>query len=241
MRRSTFGAALSGVVLAGLAMPACVSRAKYEAEHNVALHYRRTAEEMKAYQDELDSENRALRARVAALDLETTGNRTVIEEAGALREEYERRLRELEDLRSRLGKIPAAEAGDIEIFRGPEGTTVRIQDRILFASGSHEVTAEGINLLKRVAAEIGSSAKGVRVEGHTDSDPVRVTKDRYPMGNLQLSAMRAVNVGRILAQQGGIPEQVISAIGYGEWRPLVANDSAENKRRNRRVEIVLIE
>jgi len=242
MRRSTIGrAALAGLVLAGVGTAGCVSRTQYDAQRNVAQHWKRIAEGMQSHQDGLDSENRALRARLAALEIETTGDRSIAQEAATLGDEYRQRLRELEELRGRFATLPSAEPGDIEILRGPEGPVVRIQDRVLFASGSDEVTAGGVELLKKVAVEIASKAKAVRVEGHTDTDPVRVTRDRFPYGNRQLSAMRAIRVADVLIRQGGIADDKVSVVGYGEHRAIAPNDSPENKRRNRRVEIVLIE
>jgi chemotaxis protein MotB len=77
------------------------------------------------------------------------------------------------------------------------------------------------------------------VRGHTDSDPVvrPATLQKFPHGNLQLSAARAVEVASVLTASGGVPKDMVAVAGFGPYEPLVTNDSADNKRLNRRVEI----
>jgi chemotaxis protein MotB len=77
----------------------------------------------------------------------------------------------------------------------------------------------------------------IRVEGHTDNVPI-YTK-RFP-SNWELSTVRAVNVLKYFADAGGIDPRRLSAVGYGESKPLVANISPQSRAKNRRVEIVLI-
>jgi chemotaxis protein MotB len=77
------------------------------------------------------------------------------------------------------------------------------------------------------------------VRGHTDSDPVSKpsTKQKFPHGNLQLSAMRAVEVAAALAGTDKVKSRDIVVAGFGQHDPLKKNDNADNKRMNRRVEI----
>jgi chemotaxis protein MotB len=76
----------------------------------------------------------------------------------------------------------------------------------------------------------------VRVEGHTDNVPIHT--NRFP-SNWELSIARAVSVVKYFVDVGNINPQRLSAVGYGESRPLVPNSSAANLAKNRRVEIVL--
>jgi flagellar motor protein MotB len=80
------------------------------------------------------------------------------------------------------------------------------------------------------------------VRGHTDSDPVKVpaTVERFPHGNLELSASRAVEVAALLAASG-VQEPKIVVAGFGPAEPVVPNQGPENKRRNRRVEIFVLD
>lgn len=230
---------VAAVLALGFAGASCVTRAKFDKQRNVAKHWEEIAHGMEANQAQLESENRGLRGRFAELEVTAAKHGAVVEEAKALREEYEKRLREME---ARLGGIEGIGSGDVEVVRGPEGPVVRIKDSVLFDSGSEEVKAGAVAILGRIAEEIAAKAvRGIRVEGHTDNDPVQKTKDRYPLGNLQLSTARAVRVASVLIREGKIPPDRVSVAGFGEWRPIAENTTAEGKRRNRRVEIALLE
>ncbi|MFH2001188.1 MAG: OmpA family protein, partial [Planctomycetota bacterium] len=80
----------------------------------------------------------------------------------------------------------------------------------------------------------------IRIVGHTDSVPIVKpdTKKKYPYGNVQLSTDRALAVFDYLKTKG-VDENRMCITGYGPHKPLVENNSTENKRRNRRVEIIL--
>ncbi|HSH70991.1 MAG TPA: OmpA family protein, partial [Deferrisomatales bacterium] len=82
--------------------------------------------------------------------------------------------------------------------------------------------------------------RGTLVEGHTDDVPIRgVLAQRFPT-NWELSAARALSVVRFLQEVGGVDPARLAAAGYGEYRPAVPNDSAENRARNRRIELKLV-
>ena len=226
------------LALALVLAPGCVTRAQYETQRNATKHWEEIARNMEANQHQLESENRALQTRNGELELAATGA-SGFKEAAAIREEYEKRLKELE---ARLAGLPGVEQGDIEYLTGPEGPVLRIKDSVLFDSGSEEVKAGAGEILKRIAQEIGTKTpKAIRVEGHTDNDPVVRTRAKYPYGNLQLSIQRALRVGDAIVKGGAIAAEKVSVAGFGEWRPIAENATAEGKRRNRRVEIVLVE
>lgn len=119
--------------------------------------------------------------------------------------------------------------------------SVKMQEEILFDSGSAVVKPEGQQLLGEIAAalqEIGE--RGIQVEGHTDNLPIRgVLAQRFPT-NWELSVARALSVVRYLQDVAGVDPARLVAAGYGENRPAVPNDSAENRARNRRIELKLV-
>ena len=80
--------------------------------------------------------------------------------------------------------------------------------------------------------------KYIRVEGHTDSDPIMNTR-RFP-SNWELSVTRASNVVRFLADEMNITPIRLSASGYSEYHAVAPNDTYENKAKNRRVDIVIL-
>lgn len=108
---------------------------------------------------------------------------------------------------------------------------------VLFPSGSAELSADGKSHLTEVARVLGrKDDRDFQVEGHTDSDPI--ASDRFP-NNWYLGAARAITVVEFLVDHGMKPEQV-SAASFGQYAPDVPNNSAANKAKNRRIEIVLL-
>ncbi|MEO1698783.1 MAG: OmpA family protein [Planctomycetota bacterium] len=145
----------------------------------------------------------------------------------------------MEDLGERIANLDR-EMRPIERFDVEGGYLLMIQDRILFDSGSAELGDEGRTALAGLASEIAGAPHGtIFVRGHTDSDPVKKpeTLRRFPHGNLQLSAERAVSVGAHLVGETSIPASDVVVMGFGSWKPIGPNSSADAKRLNRRVEI----
>jgi len=117
-----------------------------------------------------------------------------------------------------------------------KGIAVMVSDPIGFDVGSAELKPELISILYQVIKVITTTVpeSQIRVEGHTDNTPIRTS--RFP-SNWELSASRALTIVKFMAQRGGIDPARLSAVGYGEYRPLVPNNSPINKQRNRRIEI----
>lgn len=216
----------------------CVQQQQHKKAIEAAEHYKKLYDSLKGYQNEIESRNRDLESQLAKAQVEGAEGLAVYGEASALREEYQRRVQALE---SSFRGTEGWKAGDIEIFRGPESEVYRIKDAILFDSGSANIKSSGKKVIQQIASEIQAAGKRIRVEGHTDSDPVVRSIDKFPYGNLQLSTARANEVAHALITDGKIEAARVSVAGYGEFRPIVSNDSSENKRKNRRVEIVVLD
>lgn len=162
----------------------------------------------------------------------------VTEEEAARRE---RELRESESTHKELiGQLQKEITdGSIKITQLKDRLSVEIVDKILFASGSDQVTSEGKGVLKKVS-EILKNVKenSIRIEGHTDNVPIGSRlAGKFP-SNWELSTSRATQVVRYLSELGVSPEN-LSAVGLSEFRPVASNDTPEGKQRNRRIEIVL--
>jgi chemotaxis protein MotB len=115
------------------------------------------------------------------------------------------------------------------------GIAIKVADPIGFDPGDADVKPELIATLHGISKIINRTpGTKIRVEGHTDNTPIHTTK--YP-SNWELSASRALNVVKFLAETGGIDPSTLSAVGYGEFRPLVPNSTKENRQVNRRIEI----
>jgi chemotaxis protein MotB len=113
-----------------------------------------------------------------------------------------------------------------------------MENSLLFASGSYSVSTRGQEALRNIAGVLAANPDiNVLVEGHTDNDPFNgsgVIKD-----NWDLSVMRATSVVKIMTDAAKLNKERITAAGKGEFSPLAPNNSAENKAKNRRTEIIL--
>ena len=117
------------------------------------------------------------------------------------------------------------------------GVFVEIKDAILFESGSSEIKESGLIVLNQLEGLINEFENNIVIEGHTDNVPIR----RVPFpSNWELSTSRAVSVVRYLSEVEKVDPTRLSAIGYGEYKPIAANDTSENREINRRVNILII-
>jgi chemotaxis protein MotB len=137
------------------------------------------------------------------------------------------------------GKVPGFE--DYEFALDPTaGTlTVLLPNTILFNSGEAALKKATNTDLNHIESVLESRHPGRQIDvvGHTDSDPIKATKDKWK-DNLELSSQRALSVTRYLIKRG-IPKDKIRAVGCGAARPIDSNATPSGKARNRRVEIVV--
>ena len=130
--------------------------------------------------------------------------------------------------------------GEITISELEGRLTVNMVDRILFASGSAEIKEEGLAVLQRVADAVSDiKDKDIQVEGHTDNVNISKRLQETFASNWELSATRAATVVRFL-RGTGIPGERLSAVGFGPFRPVADNKTAEGRSQNRRIQIVLV-
>lgn len=127
--------------------------------------------------------------------------------------------------------------GAVEIVPSWEGVTLSFIDRVLFESGRADLRGESRRLLMSLGELLSGVDNMVRIEGHTDNVPI--SNAQFP-SNWELSVYRASTVVRFLEEQAGLSSERLSAVGYGEYRPVKPNDTAENRRRNRRVDLIVL-
>lgn len=136
-------------------------------------------------------------------------------------------------------KIRQQRTGQFAQFeKTPEGLRLRLQEALLFDPGSTEMRGTGIAFLASLAPLVRSSDFAVRIEGHADAAPFQ--SESVP-SNVELSALRATSVLRAFQGLGGVDARRLTAVGFGEHRPIAPNDTPENRARNRRVDIYFIE
>ncbi len=113
---------------------------------------------------------------------------------------------------------------------------VELNNSILYSSGEAALQPGAYPVLKKLAGVLAPLPNHVDVEGHTDNLPIR--NERY-RSNWELSAARAASVVHVLTRNGVAPDR-LSAIGYGEFRPIADNRTEQGRQRNRRVAIVIL-
>lgn len=111
---------------------------------------------------------------------------------------------------------------------------ISLSEEVLFSSGSSELSEEMKSALHRVAGILKVSQNRVIVEGYTDDVQIRSGT------NWELSLARAVSVVEYFVKTENLERPRFMAAGYGEYKPLVPNNSEENRRKNRRIDITLV-
>ncbi|MBI5509615.1 MAG: OmpA family protein [Deltaproteobacteria bacterium] len=131
--------------------------------------------------------------------------------------------------------------GDIAVRQSRGQLVVDLVDKILFPSGEADLSDAGKTVLRKVGeAFVKVPDKLIQVGGHTDDVPISAKlKGRFP-SNWELSAARALNVVRFLEDEVKVPGGRLLAAGFSQFRPVGANVTKEGRRRNRRIEVVLL-
>lgn len=189
--------------------------------------------EVEKFKKEVDRVNEELSDRNAQLEAKLKE----VEKYKKELEEHRKYINDLEGIKGRLEKTVGTLEAKIEDGR----LKVNFQGDILFESGKHQLRAEGKQLLDSVFSILlkSSEQNDIFIAGHTDNVPIREdARDKYE-SNWTLSTYRAIEVVKYLAEKGIAP-RVLTAAGYGEYKPIADNSTDEGKAKNRRVELFLI-
>lgn len=117
------------------------------------------------------------------------------------------------------------------------GLVVTLNNAILFDSGSADIKPEYADSLIKIGDMINKVDNHIRVEGHTDNRPI-VTAI-YP-SNWELSAARATRVVRLFISKCNVPPEKVVAVGYGEYKPIASNSTEAGRKKNRRIDIIIL-
>jgi len=131
---------------------------------------------------------------------------------------------------------PLLKNGQVRISQSNLGVRVEIDASLLFAPGQAVLQEESSRVLESVAQVLKNVDHAIQVEGHTDNIPI--VTEKFP-SNWELSAVRASSVVRLLIDNG-VEAVRLTAVGYGENRPLEPNDSEEGRKHNRRVTVMIL-
>jgi len=127
-------------------------------------------------------------------------------------------------------------AGVLEVETNGRKIVLRVKEHGSFPSGSASLTSDFKPVLKIIRGVLKETKGQIYVEGHTDDVPISTSQFH---SNLELSTSRAIAVAHGLFEDGALDERRFTVTGYADSRPLVANDTAEGRARNRRIEVVI--
>jgi len=162
-----------------------------------------------------------------------TGNTIVEMPVSPESQEFEAALDELVEM---LEEQELSE--HVRVYWDSQGVRIVLQNEILFRPGRANIRSQFLPVLDAVITVIKTlPVEELQIEGHTDDTPIHT--ERYP-SNWELSVDRAISVLRYVEDKRILPQRKLVALGYGEFRPYLPNDSAENKAKNRRVEFYVL-
>jgi chemotaxis protein MotB len=129
------------------------------------------------------------------------------------------------------------ESKDVTISKLQGKLTVNILDRVMFDSGEAILKPDGESVLRKVASLLAAHPTlKIHVIGHTDNVPIR---GRF-LSNWELSTARALAAVHFLTEKAGLDPRRVGAVGYGEFRPIADNATAEGRAKNRRIAITIL-
>ena len=205
--------------------------------------------------DALDANIKKNRELLAQLEAKEKALAAEQERLNKLKKDLEAsssRLADLEkmiaDKEALMNKLKETLSKSLKAFEG-KGLTVEnrngkvyvsMENKLLFESGSWTVGAEGKKAVKLVGDVLGQNPDiSVLIEGHTDNDKITGTIGGGVESNWDLSTKRATAIVNILSENKAIDKRNLTAAGRGEYAPLMSNETAEGKAKNRRIEIIL--
>ncbi len=166
-----------------------------------------------------------------------TGRRSDVQKIEELSKQLDELMAAKRLLEERLSKEIQDKQVKLEMM--DKGLVITFVADVLFDSGKAQLKRDAFGVMDKVARVLSENVPqlNVGIEGHTDNQPIKVSGWK---SNWQLSTERALSVLNYLTDEKGLSPERFSAIGYGEYRPVSSNDSAEGRRLNRRVEIVIL-
>jgi chemotaxis protein MotB len=190
---------------------------------------------------ELEAKQKALTAeqdRLNKLKKDLEASSTRLAELEKMMSDKDAAMKKLKETLSKA--LNAFEGKGLTVEQRNGKVYVSMENKLLFESGSWTVGAEGKKAVKALGEVLGQNPEiSVLIEGHTDNDKITGTIGGGVENNWDLSTKRATAIVNILGENKAIDKKNLTAAGRGEFAPLMTNDSAEGKAKNRRIEIIL--
>lgn len=148
------------------------------------------------------------------------------------------RLKKLNDAYKNLTHLlqDVIDKGQVHIAHNGLSVVIDINSSVLFDSGRAELTTPALGVIDQIGIVLKDLPYSIQVNGYTDNAPIHTAQFG---SNWELSAVRAISVVKRFVSDGVDPSRLVGA-GYGEYHPVVDNDSPDGKVKNRRVQIVVV-
>ncbi|MCX6999832.1 MAG: OmpA family protein [Candidatus Sumerlaeota bacterium] len=178
---------------------------------------------LKQQTDKLNKDLDALKKQLQDKENELAGIRGVTEA----------KEKNLDDLKKQLDKL------QVQLAQTPRGITLTIVDSLLFTPGMAEISEKGKALLDNVALILKERFPGRELifEGHTDNQPIKYSGWK---SNWELGSARSMEVLHYMVANHNFDPKRLSAVSYGEFRPVASNNTDEGRAQNRRAVIVVL-
>ena len=190
---------------------------------------------------ELEAKQKALAAeqdRLNKLKKDLEASSTRLAELEKMMADKEAAMKKLKETLSK--SLKAFEGKGLTVTERDGKVYVSMENKLLFESGSWTVGSEGKKAVDLVGKVLGDNPDiSVLIEGHTDNDKITGTIGGGVENNWDLSTKRATAIVNILSANAKVKKENLTAAGRGEYAPLMSNETAEGKEKNRRIEIIL--
>jgi chemotaxis protein MotB len=138
-------------------------------------------------------------------------------------------------LRGKLGS--EIKNGAVELHIEERGIIIGLNSAVFFPSGGDAIDNSVFSILGKVASVLNQLPNPLRLEGHTDSVPINTPRFQ---SNWELSAARGIAMLRALNENYGVARSRMAVVGYADTQSLESNENEEGRRKNRRVDIVIV-
>jgi len=190
---------------------------------------------------ELEAKQKALAAeqdRLNKLKKDLEASSTRLAELEKMMADKDAAMKKLKETLTK--SLKAFEGKGLTVTEKDGKVYVSMENKLLFESGSWTVGSEGKKAVDLVGKVLGDNPDiSVLIEGHTDNDKITGTIGGGVENNWDLSTKRATAIVNILSANAKVKKENLTAAGRGEYAPLMSNDTAEGKAKNRRIEIIL--
>lgn len=229
---------VAGVVFAAaVTAGGCVSKGEYE---KLEADKGQEIAALQKQRDELQEQVLGLHSQRLKLEQQQADSRKRIDaleqQKAQLQTASQQKLSQYDSLVKNLTE--EVKKGELQVRQYKDMLTVDVAEQLFFDSGRADLKDTGKSVLKKVGEALkGYDDKVIRVVGHTDNVPI---KTKVFPSNWELSVARATTVVRYLQETGMPPERMVAS-GRAEYQPIASNDDPEGRRKNRRIEITLID